>query len=94
MNLTDILQLIEKWEARLVAMGPHDNQRCHGLWLKVFPDGSGSVMAHYCDVKDGDAEDIQVVRTVTTMTDTELFGFDTLAELHGELVAKTMRVEP
>jgi len=59
----------------------------------VFPDGAGSVMAHYCDVKDGDGEDKQLIRTVTTMTDTELFGFDTLAELHGELVAKTMRVE-
>lgn len=93
MNITDILQLIEKCETRLVAMGPHDNQRCHGLYLKVYPDGSGSVMAHYCDVKPDDGEDKGLVRTVMTMTDTEMFGFDTLAELHGELVAKTMRVE-
>ena len=94
MNITDILQLIEKCETRLVAIGPHDNQRCHGLYLNVFPDGSGSVMAHYCDVKGDDCDDKQLIRTVTTMTETELFGFDTLAELHGELVAKTMRVEP
>ena len=93
MDMQTILDMIAKYEARLVAIGPHDNQRCHGLVLRIFPDGSGSLLAHYCDVKDGDRDDVGLVRTVMTMEDTELFGFDTLAELHGELVAKTMEVK-
>jgi len=93
MDLQTILDLIGKYEARLVAIGPHDNQRCHGLVLRIFPDGSGSLMAHYCDVGVDDSEYKQLVRTVMTMNDSELFGFNSLAELHGELVAKTMEVK-
>lgn len=93
MELQAILDMIGKYEARLVAIGPHDNMRCHGLVLRIFPDGSGSLMAHYCDVKADDCENKQLVRTVMTMKDTELFGFNSLAELHGELVAKTMEVK-
>ena len=92
-DMQTILDLIGKYQARLIGIGVHDNQQCHGLVLHVFPDGSGSLMAEYGDVKDGDCDMTRVARSLLTMKDTELFGFDTLAELHGELVTKTREVK-
>jgi len=87
-----VIALMERLDAHLRGLGAHDNQRCVGLWLKLWGDGSGCVMAEYVDVKDGDDADRAMVRTVMSMAPTELIAFDTLAELHGELVAMTMRV--
>jgi len=76
----------------MVAIGVHDNMRCHGLHLHLFPDASGVVFAEYYDVKTTDNDYKRLKRTVMTMKDTEMFGFDSLEELHGELVARTMTV--
>lgn len=90
MEMQPIMELMDVWEKKLVAAGVVDNQRCMGLWLKLFGDGSGSVMAEWSDVKPTDNQDLKMVRTVCTMAPSSIFDFDTLDELHGGLVAQQM----
>lgn len=93
MEIATINGLILEWEKKLVGAGVVDNQRCMGLWLRLEPDGSGSVMADWSDVKYSDNQDQKLVRTVMTMAPTSILDFDTLEELHGGLVAQQMRVK-
>lgn len=89
-DLRTIFTLLDRYEARFIARGVHDNQRCIGLWLKLFGDGSGSVMAEYHDVKPGYEEESKAtVRMVMTMNPTSVIDFDSIEELHGALVAAT-----
>ena len=93
MDTKDIFELLDRWEAKLIAAGVIDNQKCMGLWLKLYGDGSGSVMAEWSDVKATDDQDRKLVRTVCTMEPSSIFDFDTIEELHGGLVAQQMRVK-
>lgn len=93
MDTKDIFELLDRWEAKLVGAGVIDNQKCMGLWLKLFGDGSGSVMAEWSDVKATDDQDRKLVRTVMTMAPSSILDFNTIEELHGGLVAQQMRVK-
>lgn len=93
MDIGTINSLILEWEKKLVGLGVVDNQRCMGLWLRLEPDGSGSVMAEWSKVKPGDDKTRQMVRTVMSMEPHPILDFDTLDELHGGLVAQQMRVK-
>lgn len=93
MDTKDIFELLDRWEAKLIAAGVIDNQKCMGLWLRLYGDGSGSVMAEWSDVKATDDQYRKLVRTVCTMTPSSIFDFDTIEELHGGLVAQQMRVK-
>lgn len=93
MEMQTINSLILDWEKKLCGMGAVDNQRCMGLWLRMEPDGSGSVMAEWSKVKHGDDKTRAMVRTVMTMEPHAILDFDTLDELHGGLVAQQMRVK-
>lgn len=93
LNVVSIMELMLEWEKKLVGAGIIDNSRCQGLWMRLYPDGSGSVMADWSDVKYSDNQDQKLVRTVMTMAPTSILDFDTLAELHGGLVAQQMRVK-
>lgn len=93
MDVVTIMALMDEWEKKLVGAGIIDNSRCQGLWLKLFGDGSGSVMAEWSDVKYSDSQDQKLVRTVMTMAPTSILDFSTLDELHGGLVAQSMTVE-
>lgn len=89
-DLETIFTLLDRYEKRFTSLGVHDNQRCVGLWLKLWGDGSGTVMAEYHDVKPGyEEESEQLKRMVMTMAPTEVLAFDTIEELHGALVAAT-----
>lgn len=92
-NIVSIMELMLEWEKKLVGAGVIDNARCQGLWLRMYPDGSGSVMAEWSKVKPGDDKDRAMVRTVMTMEPHPILDFDTLDELHGGLVAQQMRVK-
>lgn len=92
MDIGTINNLILEWEKKLVGAGVVDNQRCMGLWLRLEPDGSGSVMAEWSKVKPGDDKTRAMVRTVMTMEPHPILDFDTLDELHGGLVAQQMKV--
>lgn len=90
-ELPAIFAMLDAWNVRLCAR-PHDNQICKGLWLKLYVDGSGSIMGEFADVpEEGDSE-IEQIRKMVFMEQTSVFDFDTLDELHGHLVATTMRV--
>lgn len=93
MNTSDLFPLLDAWEKKLTGAGVIDNQRCMGLWLRLYGDGSGSVMAEWSDVKATDDEDRRLVRTVCTMAPSSILDFDTIEELHGGLVAQQMKVK-
>ena len=91
-ELPAFFAMLDAWEKRLCSM-PHDNQICKGLWLKLYGDGSGSIMGEFADVpEEGDSE-IEQIRKVVFMEPTSVYDFDTLDELHGYLVCKTMSVK-
>ena len=94
LTFADIFVLLDRWEKRLVGMGVHDNCRCMCLWLKLWGDGSGSVMAQYSKVNPDDDENLKMVRTVMTMEPHRILDFDTMSQLHGDLVSRTMHVGP
>lgn len=87
-----ILELVKELEARIVGADIQDNQRCQQLFLQIFPDGSGQVMRDYSSARKDETESERLLRSVFHETDC-LFGFNSIAELHGELVALTMRVK-
>lgn len=93
MDIQTINSLVTAWEAKLIGAGVIDNARCQGLWLRLYPDGSGSVMADWSDVRATDCPDLKMVRTVMTMAPSSILDFDTLDELHGGLVAQQMKVK-
>ena len=93
LEFVTIMVLMDEWEKKLVGAGIIDNSRCQGLWLRLYPDGSGSVMADWSDVKYSDDQNRKLVRTVMTMAPSSIFDFDTLDELHGGLVAQQMKVK-
>jgi len=93
LEFVTIMVLMDEWEKKLVGAGVVDNQRCMGLWLRLEPDGSGSVMAEWSKVKPGDDKTRQMVRTVMSMEPHPILDFDTIDELHGGLVAQQMRVK-
>lgn len=87
----DIFAMMDQWETRLVGIGRHDNTKLKGLWLKLWADGSGSVMAEYAKSMPDETEEEALVNTVF-MEPTSILEFETLRELHGGLVAQTMSV--
>lgn len=91
-SFADIFGLLDKWEKRLCDGTVKDNMKCTGLWLKLWGDGSGSVMAEWHDVRGDDPEDVACARMALTMAPTAVLEFESLAELHGALVQQTMRV--
>lgn len=93
LEFVTIMVLMDEWEKKLVGAGVIDNSRCQGLWLKLYGDGSGSVVAEWSAVKPSDDRSRSLVRTVMTMAPSSIFDFDTLDELHGGLVAQQMKVK-
>lgn len=90
--LEAIMKMLDRYEDRLVRMGTHDNLQCQCLWLKLYGDGSGYVMAEYSAVQPTDTATQRVVRTVCSMAPSEVMQFDSLEELYGEMVSRTMGV--
>lgn len=86
-----ILSLLDAYCDRLVRLGVIDNQRCVNVWLQLHGDGSGQVMGEWASVNPRDDRDNAVLRSVMSLRSEPMFHFDTLNELHGELVALTMR---
>lgn len=86
--IDELLNLLRRWENRLVRLGVHDNQRLLGLHLVLYPDGSGRVIGTSARVMP-DSTDTDKMLDAIFSSEYDLFGFTTLAELHGELVAQT-----
>lgn len=86
-----IFAMMDTWETRLVAIGRHDNSVLKGLWLKLWADGSGAVMAEYAKSMPDETEEEALVNTVF-MEPTAILEFESLNELHGALVAQVMTV--
>ena len=87
-GFSDILPLLDRWTERLVALGDHDNVRLMGMWVKLWGDGSGTVYGEYAKAMPGASPEERAV-SAAFMERTVLFTFDTVDELHGELVAQT-----
>lgn len=86
-----IIQLVVQVENNLCGLGIHDNLYCQGLWLKLHPDGSGELMQDYTNAEPDESKEMRLLRTVFTLNSMQLLSFTSLEELHGELVAMTMR---
>jgi hypothetical protein len=91
-GVTDILSMMRKWEARLIRIGVHDNMVCQYLWLELHLDGSGAIMAEYRKASEYEDSAQKFSRVMWASEKVELFGFKTLEELHGDLVARTMEI--
>lgn len=86
-DIKTILHDIDAWGDRLIAAGRIDNLACKGVWLKLWGDGSGSVMAEYATDRPGDTEDERLVSTVF-MEPSSILDFDSLDELVVALAAQ------
>lgn len=90
-DIAVILSLLDAYGDRLVRLGVIDNQRCVDVWLQLHGDGSGQVMGEWASVNPRDDRDDALLRSVMSLRSDPVFHFDTPNELHGELVARTMK---
>lgn len=56
-NFGVIIELLELYQDRLCKLGVIDNTHCVGLYLKLHGDGSGQVVASWCDALPGERGD-------------------------------------
>lgn len=91
--MAPVLELVQKHENHLQEMGVHDNQRCLGLWLRIFPDGSGFLMQDYAVASHDESEELRLLRTVFSDDCEKVCTFESMEQLHGELVSLTMKVQ-
>lgn len=85
-DLKTLLHDIDAWGDRLIAAGRIDNLSCKGVWLKLWGDGSGSVMAEYAKCLEGETDGEKLVNTVF-MEPSSILDFDSLDELAEALSA-------
>jgi len=90
--LPTIMEMVDRLELRLTDQGCRDNMITEGLWLKLFPDGSGVLFEEYSPAREDDSQEKRLLQCVMDRKNDELAEFDSLEELHGELVLLTMRV--
>ena len=90
--MSSILELLEKYEAELVSRPPRDNQRVQQVWLQIWADGSGCIVAEYVTTTQNECPTRRMLRSVLTGVEEPIddTGFDSLEQLHGYLVAETM----
>jgi hypothetical protein len=84
-----VMAMLAEWDRRMEDRGIHDNCRCESLKLHMYVDGSGEITGTYTKVRQDMSEEEHLIAMLHG-EDHVLLEFDSLAELHGALVAQVM----